>query len=137
MSHAVADAGSFRDPSGHIYDLNGEIYRTVLNKAVAEFIHVRDSGLAAKLMSKGKLVATEEVKNSTLKSAGIQAPMVLRHARIPFVSYPYEWSFPLLKAASDAASARAVGNATRPRDESAGPWLRRCRRGPAWSTSMT
>lgn len=100
MSHALADAGSFRDPSGRIYDLNGEIYRTVLNKAVAEFIHVRDSGLAAKLMSKGKLVATEEVKNSTLKKAGIQAPMVLRHARIPFVSYPYEWSFPLLKAAA-------------------------------------
>src|SRR5215207_3336486 len=100
MSHALADAGSFRDPSGRIYDLNGEIYRTVLNKAVAEFIHVRDSGLAAKLMSKGKLVATEEVKNSILKKAGIRAPMVLRHARIPFVSYPYEWSFPLLKAAA-------------------------------------
>ena len=100
MSHALADAGSFRDPSGRIYDLNGEIYRTVLNKAVAEFIHVRDSGLAAKLMSKGKLVATEEVKGPALKKAGIQAPMVLRHARIPFVSYPYEWSFPLLKAAA-------------------------------------
>ena len=79
MSHALVDAGSFRDPSGRIYDLNGEIYRTVLNKAVAEFNHVRDSGLAAKLMSKGKLVATEEVKNSTLKKAGILAPMVLRH----------------------------------------------------------
>ena len=47
MSHAMADAGSFRDPSGRIYDLNGEIYRTVLNKAVVEFIHVRDTGLEA------------------------------------------------------------------------------------------
>jgi ribosomal protein L11 methylase PrmA len=26
--------------------------------------------------------------------------MVLRHERVPFISYPYEWSFPLLKAAA-------------------------------------
>ena len=26
--------------------------------------------------------------------------MVLQHERLPFISYPYEWSFPLLKAAA-------------------------------------
>lgn len=47
MSHALANGGLFGDPSGRIYDINGEIYRTVLNKAVVEFIHVRDTGLEA------------------------------------------------------------------------------------------
>ena len=100
MTKAFADAGSYRDPSGRVYEVGGEIYRAVMERAAPEFAHLRDSGLLAKLAGKGRIVATEEVDHTVLREAGVEAPMVLRHARIPFVSYPYEWSFPLLKAAA-------------------------------------
>ena len=100
MTKAFADAGSYRDPSGRVYEAGGEIYRAVMERAAPEFAHLRDSGLLAKLAGKGRIVATEEVDHTVLREAGVEAPMVLRHARIPFVSYPYEWSFPLLKAAA-------------------------------------
>jgi ribosomal protein L11 methylase PrmA len=100
MTKPLLDQGSFRDPSGGVYELGGEIFRTVAEKATPHFNHFRDSGLMAKLAEAGRIVATEEVNRSVLTKAGVDAPMVLRHGRVPFISYPYEWSFPLLKAAA-------------------------------------
>lgn len=100
MIRPLADAGSFRDPSGRVYEAGGEIYRTVSRKAAEEFAFVRKCGLHDKLMGDGKLVVTEEVDHRVLQEAGIETETVLRHQRIPFVSYPYEWPFPLLKSAA-------------------------------------
>jgi ribosomal protein L11 methylase PrmA len=100
MTKPLLDQGSFRDPSGRVYELGGQIFRTVSEKAAEHFNFVRASGLLDKLAQSGKVIATEEVNRSVLTKAGVHAPMVLRHARVPFISYPYEWSFPLLKAAA-------------------------------------
>jgi ribosomal protein L11 methylase PrmA len=100
MIRPLADAGSFRDPSGRVYQAGGEIYRTVSRKAAEEFAHVRACGLLEQLIVEKKVVATEEVDHSVLKQAGIDTATVLRHERIPFVSYPYEWPFQLLKSAA-------------------------------------
>jgi ribosomal protein L11 methylase PrmA len=100
MTKPLLDQGSFRDPSGRVYELGGQIFRTVSEKAGEHFNFVRASGLLDKLAQAGKVIATEEVNRSVLTKAGVVAPMVLRHARVPFISYPYEWSFPLLKAAA-------------------------------------
>ena len=100
MTDAIADSGSFRDPSGRIYQRGGEIYRAVMGAAAGEFSQFRDSGLLEKLMRKGTLVSTREVDARVLAKAGIDPAMVLHHERVPFISYPYEWSFPLLKAAA-------------------------------------
>lgn len=100
MTKPLLDQGSFRDPSGRVYELGREIFRTVSKGAAEHFSFVRQTGLLDRLALTGKLIATEEVNRSVLSKAGIDAPMVLRHARVPFISYPYEWSFPLLKAAA-------------------------------------
>lgn len=100
MTKPMLDQGSFRDPSGRVYELGREIFRAVSEKASEHFNFVRRTGLLDKLALTGKVIATEEVNRSVLARAGIDAPMVLRHARVPFISYPYEWSFPLLKAAA-------------------------------------
>ena len=47
MTAALRDGGSFRDPSGHIYDVNGEILRTVTRKAAADYDFVRSTGLTS------------------------------------------------------------------------------------------
>jgi ribosomal protein L11 methylase PrmA len=100
MIKPLADAGSFRDPSGRVYHAGREIYRTVSRCASEEYRSVCSTGLLDTLMAEGKLVETIEVDHRVLKDAGIEPEMVLRHQRIPFISYPYEWPFALLKSAA-------------------------------------
>ncbi len=100
MSITVADAGSFRDPGGQIYARGGEIYRAVMGKAAGEFAAFRESGLLDRLIQKGTLVSTCEVNATVLAKTGVDPSLVLHHQRVPFISYPYEWSFSLLKAAA-------------------------------------
>jgi hypothetical protein len=88
--------GSFRDPSGHLFERDGELLRTVTHRFADEFEAVRDSGLYDRLITDGLLVAHEEV-DADLAPEPVHA--VLRPHRIPFVSYPYEWSPAQLRAA--------------------------------------
>jgi hypothetical protein len=48
----------------------------------------------------GRIVATERVDTAPPHSDGYAWAAVLRHDRIPFISYPYEWSFGMLKEAA-------------------------------------
>ncbi len=100
MTASALEAGSFRDPSGHIFEVDGRIYRTVTPHAAADFEHLRDSGILQELADKGRTVAFAEVDPSLIGEAGEGARYVVEHPRLPFVSYPYEWPFPVLKAAA-------------------------------------
>jgi len=100
MSLAIPDTGSFRDPNGKIYQRSGEIFRTVMGHAAEEFASFRESGLFDRLVEKGRIVPTQEVDASVLGKLAVDPSMVLQHERLPFISYPYEWSFPLLKSAA-------------------------------------
>lgn len=59
------------------------------------------SSLFREATAAGKLVATEPVQNglpAELVAGGYSA--ALRHERVPFVSYPYEWPFGMLRDAA-------------------------------------
>lgn len=94
------DPGSFRDPSGHVYRLDDRIFRTVDPSAAANYEAARDSGCLAQLAERGLMLAAQEVDRSVLGPAGAAARYVVEHPKVAFVSYPYEWSFSLLKAAA-------------------------------------
>lgn len=68
--------------------------------AVRDFDFVRNSGLIDTLVDANKLVAESSVDASILGKHGAQADRVIEHPRLPFISYPYEWSFSALKAAA-------------------------------------
>ena len=54
-------------------------------------------------MQEGKIVRTEEAPLDGLRETGLprgEAAGVLRHELIPFVSYPYEWPFSMLRGAA-------------------------------------
>ena len=55
------DAGSFRDPRGHIYLNAGRVFRTVTQKGVDDYGRVKTTGLLDKLVASNQLVAFEEV----------------------------------------------------------------------------
>ena len=100
MSDACLDSGSFRDPSGRIFHLTDRIFRTVMPPARDHFEYVRSTGLIETLVSRGQLVEETRVDTRVLGDAAAKACYVLEHPRLPFISYPYEWSFSALKAAA-------------------------------------
>src|SRR5579862_2850751 len=89
--------GSFRDPSGFLFVHDGTVYRQINPAGADNYDRFMASGLSAALTRRGDLVAHEEVD---LPAPDPPAHRIIRPAQIPFVSYPYEWSFGQLKAAA-------------------------------------
>ena len=96
----TADAGSFRDPGGRIYSSGDRILRAVMPSSAAAYEAVRDAGLFRQLADDGLLLASEELDPASWPQLSPPPSHVLEHPRIPFISYPYEWSFALHKRAA-------------------------------------
>jgi hypothetical protein len=102
MSSGVLPS-SFRDPSGFVFVEDGELYRQVNESYRAQYDHLMSSGLYDRLVRDGLLVAHTEVGAEHARRDG--AYKVIRPERVPFVSYPYEWSFSQLQDAALATLA--------------------------------
>jgi len=94
----VADAGSFRDPSGQIFSENGRIYRSIFQPGVDDYEAARGAGVYTDLMEEGLLVSHEEVPAGPSSPQG--TVICLAHPRLPMISYPWEWPFSILKDAA-------------------------------------
>lgn len=91
---------SYRDPSGHVYEHDGRIFRSVSRAAVPDYEAVRDAGVFRDLAAAGKLVGLEEVDRAAFGDQAADFAHLLEHPRLPFISHPYEWSFSLLRDAA-------------------------------------
>ena len=100
MTPLACDPGSFRDPGGRIYSDGARIFRTVNRPNAEAYEQARDSGLLARLAERDLLLGSEERDRKLAGEAGKSAVHLLEHPRIPFVSYPYEWSASLLRKAA-------------------------------------
>ena len=100
MRAASLDPGSFRDPAGQVYLVGNRVLRTISAQAVEHYTAARDRGLLRRHVDQGTLIDSREVDRSELAAADGSVVHVVEHPRIPFVSYPYEWSFALLKRAA-------------------------------------
>jgi len=97
------EPGSFRDRSARVFvGQDGGVYRALSQAALADWDVLSASQLFHRFTQTGGLVATERAPDETALLARIGGAWhaVLRHATIPFVSYPYEWSFSMLQDAS-------------------------------------
>ena len=91
IAEAEVLRGSFRDPSGFVFTANGTLYRQVNRVFADEYDACVSSGLYDDLATSGLLVAHRDVGAGA--AAAPDAHTVIEPARIPFISYPYEWSF--------------------------------------------
>jgi len=91
-------AGSFRDPSGFLFHLNGLIYRQINIEYKKNYIHLMKSGLYEALMDTKLLIPHEEVNIGSLASDN--AYKIIKPEQVLFISYPYEWCFSQLKDAA-------------------------------------
>lgn len=91
-------SASFRDPSGFLFSRDGVLYRQINRVYEAEYARLMESGLYEKLVKAGLLISHVEVDQAPAKSDGVYK--VIQPERVPFISYPYEWSFGQLKDAA-------------------------------------
>lgn len=86
---------SFRDNNGYVF-LEGEVvFRQINHTYQPDYEHLQQSGLLKALVKNCLLVDHKEVESHNKK-----AYKVIRPDPIPFITYPYEWSFSQLKEAA-------------------------------------
>ncbi len=95
---ANLEPGSFRDPESRVFYAGDEVYRALSPDGLADFEALEQTGL----LDDPRVVRTERAEDTAaLRGLLVHEPAaVLRHDRIPFVSYPYEWTFSMLKDAA-------------------------------------
>jgi hypothetical protein len=84
------EPASFRDPEARVvYSPEGEVLRELSPRAQKDWTALESARFFRRALEDGRIVATEEI-----------SPGLLRHERVPFVSYPYEWPFEMLREAA-------------------------------------
>jgi hypothetical protein len=93
-----AEPGSFRDPESRVFYSGGEVYRALSRDGLADFEALAASGL----LDDPRIVRTERADDAPAAADLLRPEVagVLRHELVPFVSYPYEWTFSMLKDAA-------------------------------------
>ena len=92
------DNASFRDPKGYVVHHNNNVFRVINNSYKEEYEHCTKSGLFKKLIDDGLLLLFEESSDLEIDSKEIFK--ILEQKKLNFISYPYEWSFDMLKDAA-------------------------------------
>ncbi len=100
MSRTSQHPSSFRDPAGFIFTNNNTIYRQINHAGQEDFDFFIQSGLYDELVQKGLLVSHKEIKSTSKFDADDRRYKVIQPEPVPFISYPYEWSFSQLRDAA-------------------------------------
>jgi hypothetical protein len=83
------------DLTGRVFKWNGRIFRAIENTALDETIELFGCGLIERLQRE-RLIPKAWISDMTLEGYSL----LIEHERIPVVTYPYEWSFSMLKDAA-------------------------------------
>lgn len=84
---------SFRDPSGYVFVKNHELFRVIKPIYFKQYNVLTESGFFQTLFQNNLLIKHEEVSNN-------EDEIIIKPQQIPFVTYPYEWSFEQYKEAA-------------------------------------
>ena len=95
------EPGSFRDWDGRVFESDGRVLRALSTKGLVDWEALVSSGL----LDDEDLIGTRLADEDELEGLREADPdgkwaAALSHERIPFVSYPYEWTFSMLQDAA-------------------------------------
>lgn len=94
-------ARSFRDPSGFVTVTREGVFRSITTAGISDFAGVEATGLLASLVGSGRLWPYADAPvRAEAAPHGFDTVRTLTHPPLPFVSFPYEWSFSALKKAA-------------------------------------
>jgi hypothetical protein len=102
VSGLELEPASFRDPASTVAYLDGRVLRWLTKEGADDFEALAAAPFYEPAMADGRLVRTrpvpaEELAASVRGDAWVGA---LEHERIPLVTYPYEWTFSMLRDAA-------------------------------------
>ncbi len=110
QSQMLVDTGSFRDPANKVYILpspSGEksrVFRGLRSDALEEYENILKTKFWEEGQKEQSIISTTRLNEKDKSFSEIAKhgnwDAVLEHTPIPFISYPYEWSFSMLKAAA-------------------------------------
>ena len=89
--------GSYRDPSGYIFKEDSVLYRAIEVCYKEDYELMMNSGLYDELVRQKFLISHKEVSENFNDKGHYN---VIEPIFVPFISYPYEWSFSQLKDAA-------------------------------------
>lgn len=98
MTNYSKHPASFKDPSGFVFQAGETIYRQVNKPYAAAYDKLMGSGLYQQLVNRKQLISHREIDENITQTH--QWYKTLQPAAIPFISYPYEWSFEQLRDAA-------------------------------------
>jgi ribosomal protein L11 methylase PrmA len=95
MHPKTRQPASFRDPSGFLFVEDEVLYRQVNPGYRRDYDQLMDSGLYQDLVKRGWLIPHDEVENRDN-----HAYKIIQPRQLPFIAYPFEWSFSQLRDAA-------------------------------------
>ncbi len=100
LENIKIDSGSFRDRTAQVFHFKGEIYRGLNPDAAETFELFSKTDAYSKLISTNKII--DSVIDNSLPDSVLDDDwtVILKHQKIPFISYPYEWPFQMLREAA-------------------------------------
>ena len=96
---SLPDPGSFRDPTSRVYVDDQAVWRGLDAQALADFEAFATTATFREAQADGRLIATEAVPLADAPIGDGWAG-ALRHDRVRVITYPYEWSFAMLRDAA-------------------------------------
>ncbi len=97
MTDFLIEYSSFRDPSGFLFYQNNILFRQINKSYKDNYELLMKSGLYEDLTQKELLISHKEVNIQNKTDDGF---IIIKPNVVPFISYPYEWSFSQLKDAA-------------------------------------
>jgi len=94
------EGGSFRDRTARVFLDGGRVLRGLGPRAFEAWEAYSRAEFFQRLSASGAVVGTRCLTDRDRPNIGDGCVAVLEHDRVPFVSYPYEWSFSMLKRAA-------------------------------------
>ena len=97
----IYDSGSFRDPSGSVFYYGAEIYREIHSSGQNKFAFLKKNNLLSNLIEAKYLISTKELSTKDIEKFKSKSDtIIVKHEKLKYISYPYEWTFNQLKDAA-------------------------------------
>ncbi|HEY1739171.1 MAG TPA: methyltransferase [Acidimicrobiia bacterium] len=96
----IAESASFRDPDASVFYAGDRVLRGLHERAAGDWQMLSGTKFFPAFTADGRIVPTKAVDPIADSAISGTYDVVLEHERIPFISYPYEWTFGMLRDAA-------------------------------------
>ena len=89
--------GSYRDRSARVFVAGDQVLRTLTAEAAETWRRLQATDFWHRIQAAGQVVPTEEYAGHQPWAVAQGYSLVLQHERVPELSWPWEWSFSMLR----------------------------------------